>query len=69
MSKGGSTININFRGGSGGGVQKNNYPSSSRSHGNIGSGESHGGSGNDGGGYGFSLTHMVMVVEDRVVKP
>ncbi|MEN9917706.1 MAG: hypothetical protein RL662_142 [Bacteroidota bacterium] len=54
MSKGGSTININFRGGSGGGVQKNNYPSSSRSHGNIGSGESHGGSGNDGGGYGFS---------------
>ena len=33
MSKGDRTVNINFRGGSGGGGQKSGYPSSSRSHG------------------------------------
>jgi Leucine Rich repeat len=54
VSKGGATININFRGGSGGGGEKNSYPSSSRIHGDIGSGANHGGSRNDGGGYGFS---------------
>jgi Leucine-rich repeat (LRR) protein len=48
VSKGGATININFRGGSGSGGEKSSYPSSSRNHGGSGSDRNHGGSSNDG---------------------